>query len=256
MTLRRSIIVAKTDLKMAMKLSYVKYGLIAMSALGPVMILAIVGFVTFNSPSTTELLAMLSLLNPTISPMLGVISLIPASLIAANALVGEREQNTMEALLCTPLTDSELLTGKVLSSVIPSMLLLIGTIAVTEIGSIAIFISAGLPLSIHLLIPDLSGLFLLLSAGPTMILAISSVMILISGRVTRVYEAYQVSGGAVMIFILPMIVPLLVMQSGIPDASLVWLSDLATILLAAVLMVVTWFLAIGRFNRDRLVTLV
>ena len=99
-------------------------------------------------------------------------------------------------------------------------------------------------------------MFLLLSAGPTLILAISSVMILISGRVTRVYEAYQVSGAAVIIFILPMIVPLLVMQSGIPDANLVWLSDVATVFIAAVLMVVTWFLAVGRFNRDRLVSIV
>jgi ABC-2 type transport system permease protein len=250
------MIVARADLKMALKVNYVRYGLIAMSALGPVMILTIIGFVAFSSASMADLLAMLAILNPTISPMLGVIGMIPASLIAANALVGEREQNTMEALLCTPLTDSELLTGKVLSSVIPSILLLLGTVAVTEIGSVAIFLSAGVPFSIRLLIPDVYGLFLLLSAGPTMILAISSVMILISGRVTRVYEAYQVSGAAVIIFILPMIVPLLVMQSGIPDANLVWLSDVATVFIAAVLMVVTWFLAVGRFNRDRLVSIV
>ena len=89
-----------------------------------------------------------------------------------------------------------------------------------------------------------------------MILAISSVMILISGRVRRVYEAYQVSGGAVMIFIVPMILPLLVMQSGVPSVSLVWLTNTVTFIVTGLLMVVTWLLAIGRFNRDRLVSLV
>ncbi len=257
MTLRKSMIVARADLRMALQVSYVKYGLIGMSALGPIMILVIVSFVAFGTTSAVEALALLSLLSPTISPVLGVISIIPASLIAANALVGEKEQNTIEALLCTPLTDSELLIGKVLSSFIPSMALLLGTIAVTEVGSIVIFLSAGLPFSVNFLVPDVAGLFLLLSAGPTMILAISSVMILISGRVARVYEAYQVSGVSIMVFILPIIVPLLVMQSGgIPDANLVWLSDIATLLIASVLMTITWILAIGRFNRDRLVSLV
>ena len=256
MSLRKSLIVAKTDLRMAMKVSYVKYGLIGMAALGPIMVLAIVAFVALNTASTTEVLSMLAILNPTISPMLGIIGLIPTSLIAANALVGEREQNTMEPILCTPLTDSELLAGKVLSSVIPGVSLLLGTIAVTEIGAIVILHGVGLPFGVNIMIPDLPGLFLLLTAGPTMILAISSVMILISGRVRRVYEAYQVSGGAVMIFIVPMILPLLVMQSGVPSVSLVWLTNIVTFIVTGLLMVVTWLLAIGRFNRDRLVSLV
>ncbi len=48
-----------------------------------------------------------------------------------------------------------------------------------------------------------------------------------------------------MVIILPMIVPLLVMQSGIPDANCVWFSDFLILLIAGVLMVVTWLLAVA-----------
>ena len=108
MTLHKSMLVARTDLKMALQVGYVKYGLIGVAALGPIMILALVGFMAFAiSPSNpTEFLVLMEIMNPSIAPMLGIVAIIPASLIAANAFVGEREQNTLEPLLCTPLTES------------------------------------------------------------------------------------------------------------------------------------------------------
>jgi len=253
MAISKSMLVARADLKMALKVSYVKYGLGLVVAIGPIMILGLVGLMAF-SMSAIEFTAVMAILNPMLAPMLGLIAIIPASLIAANALVGEREQNTLEPLLCTPLTDRELLIGKVLSSFIPSIALLLGSILVTEIGTIIMLSLAGQTIA---LIPDILGLFLLLIAGPLMILAMNSVMILISGRVTRVYEAYQTSGGLVMVFMLPMFLPMMTMNAqGIPDPNSVWLSDIVTILIALVLFLVTWALALGRFNRDKMVSLV
>ncbi len=254
MNLDKSMTVARADLRMALKVSYVKYGLIGTAAIGPIMVIATVGLFVFTAPSSTELYVLMQMMSPTISPMLGLVAIIPASLIAANALVGEREQNTLEPLLCTPLTDRELLFGKVLSSFIPSIILLLGSILVSEIATISMFLIAGFQ---PMLFPDIAGLVLLLTAGPLMILAMNSIMILISGRVARVYEAYQVSGASVMIFILPMILPMLTLDAtGGIDIEAVWLSNIITILIAATLFVVTWALAFSRFNRDRMVSLV
>lgn len=254
MALEKSMTVARTDLSMAMKVGYVKYGLILTAALGPIMVLATVGILVFTATSEAELSVILQMLAPMLAPMLGLVAIIPASLIAANALVGEREQNTLEPLLCTPLTDRELLVGKVLSSFIPSIILLFGSIIISEIGAFVMFIIAGYQ---PMLIPDVTGLFLLLTAGPLMILAMNSIMIIISGKVARVYEAYQVSGAAVMVFIIPMFLPFLTISpSGSIDPSSIWVSDIITILIAAALFIITWAVAFGRFNRDRMVSLV
>ncbi|MFW9964761.1 MAG: ABC transporter permease subunit [Candidatus Sifarchaeia archaeon] len=253
MGLDKSLIVAKTDLKIALQVSYVKYSLILIAAFGPGMVLATVGLLVFTIPSEAEFVRVMQMTGPTISPMIGLVAIIPASLIAANALVGEREQNTLEPLLCTPLTDRELLIGKVLSSFIPSIALLLGSILVSEIGTFILLMLAGYP---PMLLPDIAGLFLLLTAGPLMILAMNSIMILISGKVTRVYEAYQTSGATVMVFILPMILPMVTLSGGGIDLTAVWFSNILTILIAAALFIVTWTLALSRFNRDHMVSLV
>ncbi|TFG34881.1 hypothetical protein EU527_00835 [Candidatus Thorarchaeota archaeon] len=251
MALHKSMIVAKSDLRMALKVSYVKYGLIGIAALGPIMMILTIGSIIILDPLSAEFV--IPLMDAIMSPMLGMIAIIPAALISANALVGEREQNTLEPLLCTPLTDKELLLGKLLSSFIPSIVLLLGGIVITEIATIAICISMGVPI---ILVPGVAGLFLLLTAGPIMLVAIVSIMILISGKVKRVYEAYQTSGAVVMIFILPMMLPMISMdETGMVLMDLVWMSNIITLLIAIILAVVTWALALSRFNRDTMISM-
>jgi len=251
MSLQKSILVARADLKMAMKVNMVKYGLILIAAIGPVMLIATVLLIALTAPTVAG--ATLAMIDPLLSPMIGIVAIIPASLISANALVGEREQNTLEPLLCTPLTDRELLVGKLLSSFIPSIALLLGSILITEVSTIFILMYVG---SEIVLVPGISSLFLLLTAGPTIILAMVSLMILISGKVKRVYEAYQTSGATVMLFILPMILPMISMDAtGNVDMNLVWFSNFVTLLIAVLLAVITWALAIGRFNRDKMVSM-
>jgi hypothetical protein len=40
------------------------------------------------------------------------------------------------------------------------------------------------------------------------------------------------------------------------DPAAIWFSNILTVLIAAVLFIVTWALAFNRFNRDRMVSLV
>ncbi|RDE12206.1 MAG: hypothetical protein C4K48_10275 [Candidatus Thorarchaeota archaeon] len=251
MALWKSMVVARADLRMAMKVKMVKYGLVMMAAMAPIMLIGLALLFAISAPAFAA--SMIAMLDPVMSPVIGIMVIIPASMISANALVGEKEQNTLEALLCTPLTDRELLIGKVLSSFIPTIALLLGSVLVTEIATIIILTSVGAQ---AILFPGLSSLFLLLVAGPILIAAVVSVMVLISGRVKRVYEAYQASGAVVMVLLIPLILPMLsISNTGNVDMNLVWLSDIFTLLIASVLAIVTWVLAIRRFNRDKIVSM-
>ncbi|MHA1904168.1 MAG: ABC transporter permease subunit [Candidatus Thorarchaeota archaeon] len=243
--------VAMADLKMALQLKYVKFGLLGMGALGPIMVTGMIVILSIAVPPA-ELAFVLPLLTPVASTVLAMFAIIPAGMISANALVGEKEQRTLEPLLATPLTDRELLLGKTLSSFIPCMILLTGGTVVTMVAINVILLTLG---ASPILIPDLPGLFLIFAAGPPVILSVVSIMILISGRVSRVYEAYQASGGIIMVFMIPMIVPMMNFGGGGDYNATVWLTNIVVFFIGIVLMSVTWALALRRFNRDTMVSM-
>ncbi len=248
----KSLLVALADIRMALKLRMVKWGLVLSVAFGPLMTIGLVAgpALVFTGP---ELEMMTAIFLPMAAAMLAMFSIIPATMISANALVGEREQSTLEPLLCTPLTDRELLWGKTLSSVlICGAILVLSTLAST-IGIAAILLGAGKQLIIF---PDLPGLFMLAVVAPIVLFAVVSLMIIISVRVQRVYESYQLSGAIIMIFMIPMIAPIASIQSGAVDPSVIWMWNFVSFLLAVVITVITWAVAIKQFNRDRMVSLV
>ncbi len=249
--MRKSITVAKTDFKNALDLRFVKLGLIMSVAFGPVMIifmfvslLAIVPLAEFG--------IVLAVLGPIVPSILGIFAIIPTTMIAANALVGEREMNTLEPLLCTPLTDRELLWGKTMAGAIPSLIILVSSTIVSVVGVAVLTIAMGFPM---LIILDLPGVFLLSTAVPIMIFAIIAVMIIVSGRVTRVYEAYQMTTAVIVVFIIPMVLPMIGLETG-NIAELVWFSNFITLIIAALLFVIGWAIALKLFNRDKLVSMV
>ncbi|MGY5876844.1 MAG: ABC transporter permease subunit [Candidatus Thorarchaeota archaeon] len=257
MSRSKPMIVALADLRMTMKVKYVRYSLIAVGLLGPIMSTAMMiitfGFIPPGSPDFDILVAIMM---PMGASMLALVSVIPATLIAANTLVGEREQKTLEPLLATPLTDRELIWGKTLSALIPSVILLFGG---TAVSTVAVYIGLLVLGATPIIFPDLPGMFLIFCAGPVVVLAVVSVMVLISSRVTRVYEAYQTGTLAVMIFLIPMFGSFGSIGSigtGISDPTAVWVTNIITFLIASIMAIVTWAFAIKQFNRDHLVTLV
>jgi uncharacterized membrane protein len=132
------------------------------------------------------------------------------------------------------------------------MAILLGGTAVVMIVVNIVLVVYGKPL---MLVPDLAGLFLILTAGPAIILAAVSMNILISGKVKRVYEAYQTSGMIILVLMIPMFAPLIGMESEILNMGMVWIADILTVLIAVILMISTWALAVRRFNRDRMISL-
>ena len=253
MALRKAMLVARADLKMALQVRYVKFSLIGMGALAPVLVLALIGLMIASVPLADPAYPVLMSFFPQIgSTLIAMFSVIPATMIAANALVGEREQNTLEAILSTPLTDRELLLGKTLSSFIPSIVLLLAGTAAVMIGTTVEFLLLRKP---WMMIPSVEGLFVILAAAPLVILAAVSINILISGKVKRVYEAYQSSGAIILVLMIPMFIPIIGLDvSGVPNPNIIWLGNLLTFLISAVLVTVTWALAFRRFNRDAMVS--
>ena len=248
----KSMIVALADIRMALKLRMVKWGLVVSAALGPLMTIGLVAgpALIFTGP---ELEMMTAILMPMAAAMLAMFCVIPATMISANALVGEREQNTLEPLLCTPLTDRELLWGKTLSSVLICGAILVVSILVSTIGIAAILLGAGKQLIIF---PDLPGLFLLAVVAPIVLFAVVSLMIIISGKVQRVYEAYQMSGAIMWLIWIPIISTIASIQSGTVELSAIWMWNIISFLIAVVLAVITWAVAFKQFNRDKMISLV
>jgi uncharacterized membrane protein YhaH (DUF805 family) len=107
-----------------------------------------------------------------------------------------------------------------------------------------------------IIFPDLPGLFMLAVVAPIILFAVVSLMIIISGRVQRVYEAYQLSGAIIMIFIIPMMAPIASIQSGNVELSAIWMWNIISFLIAVVLAVITWAVAFKQFNRDKMISLV
>lgn len=249
--MRKSLTVAKTDFKNALDLRFVKMGLIMSIAFGPVMIIVMfVSLIAIIPPS--EFGMMTTLLGPMVPSLLGIFAIIPTTMISANALVGEREMNTLEPLLCTPLTDRELLLGKTFAGAIPSLIILVASTVASVVGVAVLTVAMGFPM---LIVLDLPGLFLLATAVPIMIFAIIAIMIIVSGRVTRVYEAYQMTTMIILVFMIPMILPMMGFDAGLVG-DLVWFSNILTLIIASLLFVIGWAVALKLFNRDKLVSMV
>jgi ABC-2 type transport system permease protein len=75
--------------------------------------------------------------------MLAIPAVVPA-LLAAYAVVGERQQGTLEPLLTTPITREELLLGKAFAVLIPSMIIAYAVYGVF-LACVALFSSPGVP---------------------------------------------------------------------------------------------------------------
>lgn len=70
----------------------------------------------------TESLALYAILIYFLLPMFMILPVMFSNLIGAYAFVGEKENHTLEGLLSTPVSAKELIAGKLLSAILPSLL--------------------------------------------------------------------------------------------------------------------------------------
>lgn len=127
-------------------------------------------------------------------------AVIPAVLpagIASYALVGEKNNRSLEPLLASPLSDRELLWGKILGILLP-------TLAVTALGFVLLAVVSDAlvagPLG-FLLFPNATWAFALLALSPLLAFMAITISVVISARSTDVRSAQEVSS----LLVLPVI---------------------------------------------------
>ncbi len=124
------------------------------------------------------------------APFFLIIPLMASSVIASDSFAGEKERKTIEALLATPISDSELFLGKILVSFIPSMLV---TVVSFTMYSIVIDIVSFVIFNGRLLLPNMVWIMLIFGLAPTVALASIGLTVMISAKVKGFREAQQIS---------------------------------------------------------------
>lgn len=163
--------------------------------------------------------------------------------VAAYSVIGEKQARTLEPLLATPLRTVELLTAKVLGSLVPALVLTIGCFTL-YLGATTIFARPGAYRA--LLTPHSIAIVFLL--GPLAALAALQMAVCVSSRVNDARSAQQIGA----LIILP-VAGLLVAQV----TGSVVLSTTVILLIAAALAVVNaglMALGIALFDRESILT--
>jgi len=168
---------------------------------------------------------------------------IPAT-IAAYSIVGEKSNRSLEPLLATPISTSELLIGKSLAAVIPAVLATFAAFAIFVVGSWIIVSNQQLFLALI----DARWLLAILVVGPLMALMAVMVSVMVSSRVNDPRAAEQIS----MVVILPVLAVFFGQVSGIfiVNSKFVLLSALVLTGIDLVLV----YMAVRLFQRETILT--
>uniref|UniRef100_A0A7C3IXR0 ABC transporter permease n=1 Tax=Candidatus Methanomethylicus mesodigestus TaxID=1867258 RepID=A0A7C3IXR0_9CREN len=177
------------------------------------------------------------------APFFLIIPLMASSVLASDSFAGEKDRKTLEALLATPLSDGELLLGKILVSFIPAMAVTVLSFAmycvVIDLAAMPLFNGA-------VLLPNLLWTELIFLVTPTVALAGIGVTVIVSFKVKGYREAQQLSA----ILLIPVLAVIFAEISG-----LIIFGPLMILILGvgfAALDVVVFKVGIALFNREEL----
>ncbi|RIK40054.1 MAG: hypothetical protein DCC55_16275 [Chloroflexi bacterium] len=141
------------------------------------------------------------------APFYLIIPLMVSSVIAADSFAGEKERKTLEALLYSPTSDTELLVAKLLAAWFPGLAVGIGSFVLY--GGVANL--AAWPVVGRVFFPNPMWLVLAFWVGPAMAALGLGATVLVSARVNTFQEAYQAGS----LVVLPVIVLLVGQVSGL-----------------------------------------
>ncbi|MBO3800523.1 MAG: ABC transporter permease [Candidatus Brockarchaeota archaeon] len=179
------------------------------------------------------------------APFFLIIPVMASSVIASDSFAGEKERRTIEALLATPISDSELFLGKVMVSFIPSFLI---TIISFTAYSILVDVLSFSIFNGRLLLPNPVWIMLIFCLSPAMAFTSICLTVLVSAKVKGFREAQQISG----VLLLPIIFLIFGQIYGI-----VTLGPMVIGLLTAFLILVNYTvlrLSIRAFKREEILS--
>jgi len=174
--------------------------------------------------------------------MLAIPVLVPAA-IAAAAVVGERQQGTLEPVLTTPVSRDEFQLAKALGALAPTLLVSYVVYAIF-LGAVVLFAMPGVAVAL-LQAPDIAAQLVL-----TPLLGLWSIWVglAISTRASDARVAQQLS--------LLGSLPVVLVTSLVAFGTLPLTPDLAAVLVAALILgdVLGWRVVAALFDRERLIT--
>ena len=135
-----------------------------------------------------------------VSEFMMLFMLVPVAIpvtIAAYSIVGEKTTHSLEPLLATPITTTELLVGKCLAAVIPAIIATYGAFGVFALGSWIIVANKTLLMALL----DTRWLVAVFIVGPLLAVTAVAFSLMISSRVNDLVVAEQVS----MVIIVPVL---------------------------------------------------
>lgn len=128
------------------------------------------------------------------SPLVLLLPVMFASVIAADAIAGEKERRTLERLLLTPLSDRELLVAKLLTAWLPASFLgIVGSVVYAVIANLAVGLQGR-----RLVLPTPEFATMALVVGPAFAAMALTAVLLTSVRARSTQEAFQLGGVVVL----------------------------------------------------------
>lgn len=178
------------------------------------------------------------------APMFLIAPLMVANIIGTSSFVGEKERRTMESLLYTPLTDRELIAGKMLAALVPAL-------AVTLIGFVVYAATvnvAGWHLFGRVVLPNATWIALVLWLSPAASFLGLGVAVVVSLRAAGFQEAQQVAG----IIVVPVLALVFGQAAGVIFLSVQVILALGAVIFLAGYLLLRW--GARRFSRAEIVT--
>ncbi len=240
MRLSKSWLIARKDFKTFRKKRYIIYSTVVVP-----IIIAILFPIVIDVAARRNTAAALPILLPAFAFFYVILAGVLPTAIASYSIVGEKVQKSLEPLLATPVTDSEILLGKGISAFVPSVVAILG-------GSVLFMILMDLVTVSTLgyyFFPNLNSAILLFLLVPLAILMSVEWNVFVSSKVNDVRASQQI--GALLV------IPL----AGIYVAGEINLIDLGDssnlFIIAAILLIVAlllFYLARATFKREEILT--
>lgn len=179
-----------------------------------------------------------------LAPFFLLIPVMNASIIAASSFAGEKERKTIEGLLYTPVTDKELVLGKVAVCVVPAVL-----IAWLSFVVYGVLVNAfAYPFFGRLIFPTTNWVTLIFWLTPGLSFLSLAMVVAVSQRAAGVWEAQQISA----LLLLPIIGVMISQVKGV-----LYLTVPVNLIAGAVIYVIDVFVyrwLVRTLNRERIVT--
>jgi len=240
MELWKSWVIATKDFNIFFKKKRILYTLLILPLLLSIVFPLTVKSLTSLDNITTEIITLLN----AFSYFYIILVYIQSTTLASYSILGEKIEESLEPLLATPTTDSEILLGKTIASFIPSIVIIyLTSIIFMLLSDLFTYNTLG-----YIFFPNLSMGFILLFAVPLSSLLSIQLNVIISSRVNDIRTANQLG---FLIFLPFMGIYILLVTNAIL-LNIINLLIISTFLL--VINIILFYLSKAIFNRDKILT--